>query len=75
MPLGHLKEKTLSWMDTTKTVRMQLKNALLQLAEGVSICLQFKMADGVRPVLQEKRHSTNMAKATIAKMTVKEATL
>ena len=60
-------------MDPTKTVRMQSKSALWQLVEGVSICLQFRMADGVHQVLQQKIHLTNMAKATIARKTVKEA--
>ena len=60
-------------MDPTQTVRMQSKSALLQLEEGVSTCLQFRMADGVHQVLQQKRHLTNMAKATIARRMVKEA--
>ena len=59
-------------MDLTEVVRMQLLSAPLQLAKEVSTCLHFSTEVGVQPVPQQKRLSTNMAKATIAKMTVKE---
>lgn len=59
-------------MDPTETERRQLKNVLSQFVERVSTCLHFNMADGVHPVLQQRRRSTNMARATTAKMMVKE---
>ena len=69
----HLREQTPSWMDqNTKAVRTRLLNALSQLAGGTSKCLHFKMADGVHPVLRHGPHSSNMAKASIARKTVKE---
>ena len=72
MQFRQLKEKIPSWMDPTEAERMPLKNVQSQLAERVSTCSQFSMEDGVQLVLQPKRLSTNMAKVTIAKMTVKE---
>ena len=69
----HLKDLTPSWMVITEAVRAQLLNVLPRLADWVFTCLLFKMGDGVQPVLQQKRHSTNMARAVIARMTEEEA--
>jgi hypothetical protein len=53
------------------------QNAIAKCADAarkkVSTCLQFKMVGGAQPALQQKRLSTNMAKATIARKTAKEA--
>ncbi len=73
MRFRHLKEQIPSWMEITGTVKTQWLSALLQLAKGISSRLHFKLVDGVHPVTRHWRHFTNMAKAEIARKTVKEA--
>ena len=69
----HWKAETPSWMVLTEHVRMPKLSALQRRGEEASTCSHFNMADGVQPVLRQKRHSTNMARAATAKMTVKAA--
>ena len=52
---------------------MQFLSAPSRLSERDFKCLPFKMADGVRPVTQQKTLSTNMERVLHAKMTVKAA--
>ena len=74
----HLKTQTQSWMEVysfTKDVRTQLSSAQSQLAKGVFLPLQFKMADGVQRALKHWRRLTYMATVATAKMTAEEVLL
>ena len=50
-----------SWMAGTRRDSTPSKNAIEQLRNEGSTFLQFKMVDGVHPVLRLPRPSTNMA--------------
>ena len=58
-------------MDHTALERTPLQSVQWLQWEQVTACLQFKLVDGVRPVLQHQRPLKNMESLQLAAQTVK----
>ena len=65
-PYLHWKKKMPFWMDATMQETKPSKNAIKQPKSEDSICLLFKMVDGVLQVLQQPRPTINMESRVLA---------
>jgi len=65
------KERILFWMGDIGLEKTPLKSAPWLQSEQVTACLQFKMAAGVRPVLQHQRPLTSMENLQLVDLTAR----